>query len=130
MVGFVLSSPAVVRRSRAGGLCEQSRIRMGASASSGPAKIAMDAVQDDEQIVVAQGPRKKIAIVVEPTPFTHVSGYSNRFKTHIEHLTKAGDEVLIICPDNSENAPSEYMGARVQNVPGRPAIVEFGIRYP
>uniref|UniRef100_A0A7S0G354 Glycosyltransferase subfamily 4-like N-terminal domain-containing protein n=1 Tax=Rhodosorus marinus TaxID=101924 RepID=A0A7S0G354_9RHOD len=118
MVGFVLSSTAVVRKSRVGRLCEQSRVRVEASASAGQAKIAMDAVEDDEQIVVAQGPRKRIAIVVEPTPFTHVSGYSNRFKTHIEHLTKAGDDVLIICPDTSENAPSEYMGAKVQNVPG------------
>ncbi|KAA8498997.1 Sulfoquinovosyl transferase SQD2 [Porphyridium purpureum] len=63
-------------------------------------------------------PRRKIAIVVEPTPFTHVSGYSNRFKTLLKWLNQAGDEVLVITPDNSPDAPSEFEGAKIINVRG------------
>ena len=31
-------------------------------------------------------PRRKVALLVEPTPFTHISGYSNRFKEMLRHL--------------------------------------------
>lgn len=74
---------------------------------------------EGERVNLIEAPRRKIAIIVEPTPFTHVSGYSNRFKTHIDHLKEAGDDVLVICPDNSPDAPTEYNGARIHNVPGK-----------
>ena len=35
----------------------------------------------------------KIALLVEPTPFNYVSGYSNRFKEMLKFLHKAGDQV-------------------------------------
>jgi len=63
-------------------------------------------------------PRRRVAIVVEPTPFTHVSGYSNRFKTLLKYLREAGDDVLVITPDNSRDAPTEFEGAQIRNIGG------------
>jgi len=87
-----------------------------------------------DKVNLRQEPARKIAIIVEPTPFTHVSGYSNRFKTHIELLKEAGDNVLIICPDNKPDAPTEYKGAKIKNVPGfrfplyNRILVSFGLQ--
>ncbi len=39
---------------------------------------------------------RKIALFIEPTPFTHVSGYANRFKELLRFLSKAGDNVEIV----------------------------------
>ena len=44
-------------------------------------------------------------LIVEPTPFTHVSGYANRFKEYLRYQKKAGAEVSVITPDDS---PIEY----------------------
>jgi sulfoquinovosyltransferase len=44
--------------------------------------------------------------MVEPTPFTHVSGYANRFKEMLKYMAKAGDQVDILTVD-SKTAPSE-----------------------
>ena len=38
-------------------------------------------------------PPRRVALLVEPTPFTHISGYSNRFKEMLRFLVAAGDEV-------------------------------------
>lgn len=56
--------------------------------------------------------------MVEPSPFTHTSGYSNRFKNLLLQLREAGDDVLVIVPDNSPHAPTEFAGAKIVNVPG------------
>lgn len=34
----------------------------------------------------------RVLVVVEPTPFSYVSGYANRFKEMLYYLKKAGDE--------------------------------------
>ena len=39
---------------------------------------------------------KKIAILVEPSPFTYVSGYKNRFCNTIKYLVEAGCEVMVV----------------------------------
>jgi sulfoquinovosyltransferase len=59
-------------------------------------------------------------VLVEPTPFTHVSGYSNRFNEMLRYLDKAGDSVEVVVPDNNAegNAPTEAHGARVNTIPG------------
>jgi len=56
--------------------------------------------------------------MVEPTPFTHVSGYSNRFNEMLKYLQKAGDEVEVITPDNLEEAPKEAHGFKINNIKG------------
>ncbi len=52
----------------------------------------------------------QISVVVEPTPFTHVSGYSNRYQEMLNYLSLAGDEVSVMCPDDTPNPPKEYKG--------------------
>ena len=61
---------------------------------------------------------KRIGLLVEPTPFTHVSGYSNRFNEMLKHLQTTGDTVEICTPDNSKEAPATAHGFRVNNIPG------------
>lgn len=76
------------------------------------------AVATGENLDLCHTPPRKIALMVEPTPFTHVSGYSNRFKNLLLQLREAGDEVLVIVPDNDPGAPTEFAGAKIVNVPG------------
>eukprot|EP00316_Scyphosphaera_apsteinii_P004340 CAMPEP_0119344420 /NCGR_PEP_ID=MMETSP1333-20130426/106963_1 /TAXON_ID=418940 /ORGANISM="Scyphosphaera apsteinii, Strain RCC1455" /LENGTH=484 /DNA_ID=CAMNT_0007356859 /DNA_START=26 /DNA_END=1480 /DNA_ORIENTATION=+ len=63
-------------------------------------------------------PRRKVALLVEPTPFTHVSGYSNRFKEMLRFLKQSGDESAVITPDNSADRPSDFLGIPITYVPG------------
>lgn len=60
----------------------------------------------------------KIAYLVEPTPFNYVSGYANRFRETLTHLSKAGDTVKVITADNSKLAPTEFSGFPIQNIKG------------
>jgi len=53
-------------------------------------------------------PPRKIGLFIEPTPFTHVSGYSNRFKEMLKYLNKAGDDVHVLTTDDVEDKPSEF----------------------
>ncbi len=41
-------------------------------------------------------PPRRIAIFVEPSPFTYVCGYANRFTNTIRSLVEQGSEVLVI----------------------------------
>ena len=63
-------------------------------------------------------PRRKVALLVEPTPFTHVSGYSNRFKEMLRFLKEGGDEPAVITPDDSPERPSDFLGIPITYVPG------------
>lgn len=76
------------------------------------------AVADGNYLDLKATPPKKVALMVEPSPFTHTSGYSNRFKNLLIQLREAGDDVLVIVPDNDPNAPTEFAGAKIVNVPG------------
>ncbi|KAJ9516133.1 hypothetical protein QJQ45_024563 [Haematococcus lacustris] len=60
--------------------------------------------------------RSRIAIFVEPSPFSHVSGMKNRFECLIKGLRQEGDEVLVVTPD--PEPPAEFCGAKVINVLG------------
>jgi sulfoquinovosyltransferase len=60
----------------------------------------------------------RVLLVVEPTPFTYISGYANRFKEMLKHLKDAGDEVHILTPDDSENPPTEYLGFPITTLSG------------
>jgi len=46
---------------------------------------------------------KRIAILVEPSPFTYVSGYKNRFCNTIKYLVEAGCEVMVVTTGKSHN---------------------------
>ena len=53
------------------------------------------------------GPRR-VALLVEPTPFTHVSGYANRFQEMLKHLERRGDVVAVATPDDVPEAPDSF----------------------
>lgn len=64
-------------------------------------------------------PTMKVGLLVEPTPFTHVSGYANRFNEMLRFLRRAGNtDVSIVTPDDTEGAPSEAHGYPVTTVSG------------
>lgn len=59
--------------------------------------------------------------MVEPTPFTHVSGYANRFKEMLKFLAKAGDKVDILTVDSKTPAsklPKEIFGFPIRHTLG------------
>ena len=47
-------------------------------------------------------PPRKVCLMVEPTPFTHVSGYSNRYNEMLGFFAKAGDNVEIVTTDDAK----------------------------
>lgn len=68
-----------------------------------------------------RNPPRKICLMVEPTPFTHVSGYANRFNEMLKFLSKAGDEVDILTVDSKtprEQLPNSAFGYRIQHTLG------------
>lgn len=55
---------------------------------------------------------RDLLLMIEPTPFTHVSGYSNRYKEMLKYLDKAGDNVDILTVDNKtpqEDLPRNFL---------------------
>ncbi len=66
-------------------------------------------------------PPRKICLMVEPTPFTHVSGYSNRFSEMLRYLRKADDNVDILTVDAKtpeEKLPKEKFGYKITHTQG------------
>lgn len=90
----------------------------------------------DVHQTVAAKLRRRVAIFVEPSPFSHVSGMKNRFECLIQGLrgkrmlcvepiartsisriptpAELGDDVTVVTPD--VNPPKHYFGARVRIV--------------
>lgn len=58
----------------------------------------------------------KIAIFVEPSPFSHVSGMKIRFMNLIKGLRELGNDVTVVTP--CVNPPKQFCGAKVVNVMG------------
>lgn len=52
-----------------------------------------------------------MAIFVEPSPFTHVSGMKIRFTNLIKGLRDIGDDVTVVTP--CINPPKQFHGAKV-----------------
>ena len=57
------------------------------------------------------GPPRKIAIFVEPSPFSHVSGMKIRFTNLIKGLRDIGDDVCVFTP--CVDPPKTFHGAKV-----------------
>jgi len=75
----------------------------------------------DEVPPLKQHPPRNIALLIEPTPFTHVSGYSNRFSEMLRYLKKAGDNVDILTVDSKtpkEELPKESFGYKIEHTQG------------
>lgn len=68
-----------------------------------------------------RNPPRKVCLMVEPTPFTHVSGYSNRFKEMLKFMREAGDEVDILTVDahtEPKDLPSTSFGYKIRHTKG------------
>jgi len=64
---------------------------------------------------------RKVCLMVEPTPFTHVSGYANRFKEMLKFMRKAGDDVDILTVDSKTPAaelPTEFESFPIRHTLG------------
>ena len=51
-------------------------------------------------------PPLRLGLIVEPTPFTHVCGYQNRFCEMLKYLCQAKDAVQVVTTDVVEDAPT------------------------
>ena len=71
--------------------------------------------QSSDAPILKRNPPRRIALLVEPTPFTHVSGYANRFKEMLKFLSKAGDKVDILTVDSK--TPPEELPTSIFNFP-------------
>ncbi|XP_027068534.1 sulfoquinovosyl transferase SQD2 isoform X1 [Coffea arabica] len=54
---------------------------------------------------------RRIALFIEPSPFSYVSGYKNRFQNFIKYLRELGDEVMVVT--THEGVPQEFYGAKL-----------------
>jgi Glycosyltransferase Family 4 len=71
--------------------------------------------------VLDRNPPRKVCLMIEPTPFTHVSGYANRFKEMLHYLHKAGDTVDILTVDSKtpfSKLPKHYEGYPIRHTQG------------
>ena len=78
----------------------------------------VDGVMSEYKHLKSSSSPLRILLLVEPTPFTYVSGYSNRFKEMLQHIKKAGNIVHILTPDDSANPPTHYEGFPITTLTG------------
>mmetsp|Transcript_116744 Transcript_116744/g.337241 ORF Transcript_116744/g.337241 Transcript_116744/m.337241 type:complete len:493 (-) Transcript_116744:224-1702(-) len=85
-------------------------------------KAKREANRDKDQAPpLKRNPPRKIFLMVEPTPFTHVSGYANRFKEMLKFLAKAGDDVDILTVDSktpADQLPKKAFGYKITHTLG------------
>ena len=77
--------------------------------------------QSNDAPPLNRNPPRKVFLMVEPTPFTHVSGYANRFNEMLKYLSKAGDEVEVLTVDSktpAKDLPTEAFGFKVHHTQG------------
>ena len=92
------------------------------SESTSLLQAAATTSQDEVEVPpLKRNPPRNIALLIEPTPFTHVSGYSNRFKEMLRYLSKAGDNVDILTVDAKtpkDDLPKESFGYNIEHTQG------------
>lgn len=86
-----------------------------ATATTAP-PTTTDNDNDHDQNPSTATKQHKVALFVEPSPFSHVSGMKNRFECLIKGLTGAGDDVVVFTPDRAP--PPTFAGASVVGVLG------------
>ena len=77
--------------------------------------------QSNDAPPLNRNPPRKVLLMVEPTPFTHVSGYANRFNEMLKFLSKAGDDVEVLTVDSKTPAnklPKEAFGCKIHHTLG------------
>lgn len=84
-----------------------------AAASSGEAFISAPVKSVEQEAFAkewAHEPRR-VVLFVEPSPFSYISGYKNRYQNFIRYLRELGDEVLVVTTHHG--VPEEFYGAKV-----------------
>ena len=69
----------------------------------------------------------KVAVFVEPSPFSHVSGMKIRFSNLIKELRQLGSEVTVFTP--CVDPPESYCGAKVSPTAERPRQLSDQTQY-
>lgn len=75
----------------------------------------------DSVPLLRRHPPRKVCLMVEPTPFTHVSGYANRFQEMLKFMDKAGDTVDILTVDAktpAKDLPSAFLRFPIRHTQG------------
>jgi sulfoquinovosyltransferase len=63
-----------------------------------------------DQVPVVPNTNLAVCLMVEPSPFTYVSGYATRFQEMLRYLDEQGDRVEIITTDQiSSTKPDRYL---------------------
>eukprot|EP00884_Botryococcus_braunii_P001798 jgi/Botrbrau1/11619/Bobra.0209s0010.1 len=88
----------------------------GHSAFSSDDSSAVVSTPAEVNTVCEENNKKRIAIFVEPSPFSHVSGMKIRFSNLIKGLRELGDDVMVFTPCVSP--PKTFHGAKVIKVLG------------
>jgi sulfoquinovosyltransferase len=84
-------------------------------------ELQMQFKQSNDAPPLKRNPPRKVLLMVEPTPFTHVSGYANRFKEMLKFLSKAGDDVEVLTCDSKtpyKDLPKESFGYKIHHTLG------------
>jgi hypothetical protein len=100
-------------------------------ASAGAASAPLAAGAPEPAVAAQSVPRRKVAVFVEPSPFSHTSGMKNRFLNLISNLTDQGDEVR----DRRGPARRKRPKAALRRVPAatrphRPLALRCGAHAP
>lgn len=91
------------------------------SSSSSSSAIHHHHRQDAPPPPLKRSPPRNVCLLIEPTPFTHVSGYANRFTEMLRYLSKAGDHVDILTVDAKtpkDQLPHNIFGYDIQHTQG------------
>lgn len=101
----------------------------------GPARPLQGTSSTSPGTVKVQGKEvpKRIAILVEPSPFTYVSGYKNRFCNTIKHLVEAGCEVLVVTTGRGVTFFTEDTSAMIEapeNYHGATVVGSYSFGFP
>ncbi|CAD7700871.1 unnamed protein product [Ostreobium quekettii] len=90
-------------------------------------------VNEELPAPMAAAAPKRVAVFVEPSPFTYVCGYKNRYCNMIRHLVEEGCEVLVVTTGKGVSAPgtdtSAYRDAP-ENYHGARVVSSFAIGCP
>ncbi|CAH9061252.1 unnamed protein product [Cuscuta europaea] len=54
---------------------------------------------------------RRIVLFVEPSPFSYISGYKNRFQNFIKYLRELGDQVMVVT--TLQGLPQEFYGTKL-----------------
>jgi len=92
-----------------------------------PPRTLPDVVPSGEVPALLSSPPRTVCLMVEPSPFSHMSGYANRFKEMLRCLRLAGDEVDIL---TTPIDPSEPLEDLPQEVAGYPINYTRGFTFP